>query len=324
MHARALDFHKERVDTGPTPSQWPASAICKCGCGEQFIPKWNKTLRSWTVFIHGHNGRIKGKRTVDEWAARLAVVNDHRPMCECGCGQLVKALPLKRYMATRGGCHFARHVRGHERRAHTVFALTDNERSAILGTLLGDASIVYPDQGSVSPRVYGNHSIKQAEWVRHKANFLSRLGTKVTFSDNPGFGSELCSWKTSCQPCLSEIHSSVVINGRKTVTAEWLDLLGQIGLAWWICDDGSACDHGLLLHTEGYSLEENNIVAEWFSDSWHEKASVYRSRKYHLIRLSLPLTRRITSYVWDHVPKQMRYKLDGSNGNLRQWRVPCV
>ena len=40
---------------------------------------------------------------------------------------------------------------------------------------------------------------------------------------------------------LKNIHKKIYINGKKTVTREFLNNLKELGLAIWFMDDGSIC-----------------------------------------------------------------------------------
>jgi len=38
------------------------------------------------------------------------------------------------------------------------------------------------------------------------------------------------------------------------------DLLTPVGLAFWLCDDGSRAHYGVLLHTDSYTLDEVTLL----------------------------------------------------------------
>lgn len=309
MHARASSSNGQRVGSSKPTSPRPEGAVCACGCGKAITPNWNPALQRWGLFARGHRVFAAPVRSRDEWKQKLDVINANRPTCKCGCGLQVKEVSLDAFIRGRHA-QFSKYIRGHHSR-HTVFSLTEDERSAIFGTLLGDSSINYPNPKCVSPRVYGNHSIKQEAWVRHKAEFLSRLQTSVAIAPNKGYGETICRWRTRLQPCLREIHDLVVKDGKKRITTEWLNSLGKIGLAWWICDDGSASDgSSITLHTEGYSREESEIIAAWLRDGWLEYATVQKAGKYFRVRMSHAMSIRVAAYCWTEVPKCMRYKVD--------------
>jgi hypothetical protein len=187
-------------------------------------------------------------------------VGNRNNACLCGCGQL---LPTGR-----------RYVHGHNARANIVqrniaapyrtIVLTEQERGAIIGTLLGDSSIGYPHATCSAPRLACNHGGPQEEWCRHKAVFLARLGTTVRTSRNGGWGQTVVRLTTKLVPALIPIYELLRPGGgRKRITEPALDLLGGIGLAWWICDDGSSPGQTMRLHTEGFDEQSVYVAAQW-------------------------------------------------------------
>lgn len=189
------------------------------------------------------------------------------------------------------------------------------ERKWILGTLLGDTSISRPNARSKSPRIYANHSAKQSEWAFYKARRLFRLGPKVDFVENKGFGSELVRMRTSCLPCLNEVHELTRPNGPKQPSRDWLDALGQEGVAWWYCDDGNLLRSAFnaAFHTEGFGEEGTTTIADWVR-SKYGAANIYQHRRgYFHIRMPRIATESMFEDIGRHIPECMRYKLGDSN-----------
>ncbi len=188
--------------------------------------------------------------------------------------------------------------------------LTSLERQAILGTLLGDSSIGYPNPYSKSPRVYSTHGYVQKEWAEHKAAYLHRLNATTRVAKNDGWGDQSICTATACNPALIEIQSLVIKRKKKRVSREWLDGIGDIGLAWWLCDDGSVGNKSMFFHTEGFSKCQNELIAEWFCDNIGRATVCQNKRKRaYLINIAswtqIEIGRRVSPYV----PECMRYKL---------------
>lgn len=59
---------------------------------------------------------------------------------------------------------------------------------------------------------------------------------------------------TRSLPCFTELHSIFYVNGVKVIPHNIYDLLTPIALAHWICGDGSAKPHGLVICTDSYDL----------------------------------------------------------------------
>lgn len=116
-------------------------------------------------------------------------------------------------------------------------ALTYEQRQLILGSLLGDSSIYHSKQGTDIFQV--SHCLKQKEYLEYKANLLkspifTMIGGKNSFSEGKVFYKTYYSNKYQ----LKDIRKLVCLNGKKTVTKEWLDQVDIGGISYWFFDDG--------------------------------------------------------------------------------------
>ncbi|WP_396133726.1 hypothetical protein [Chamaesiphon sp. OTE_75_metabat_556] len=206
-----------------------------------------------------------------------------RPLCACGCGS---KLPIPTYLQSGVTLHriqsyWQKHLylKGHgiwERRKAKFIAdspiLSTQQLGLIYGTLLGDGSITYPNKHSQLPRLAWTHGISQQDWMASKASRLSELRPKLQIVTNQGYGQQSCTCQTACHPQLSEVFKIVKPTGKgKTVNIEWLQQIDLEGLSWWYFDDGSLSlspegSPTVHLHTEGYSLAENELIASWLTD----------------------------------------------------------
>jgi len=312
MHGKPFIDDQGRMDESEGHNAVKPVVTCKCGCGT--ILQKNKWGRQ-QVFVPGHQ-RKSGARTRDQWAVVFDEVKAGAPLCGCGCGEKTRPKScntLDQFIRHKGSRAYYKYVQGHGSRSlswHTK--IDDTERKAILGTLLGDSSILYPHKTSGAPRVCFNHGGPQAAWAEHKADFLKRLGGKSTRRENKGFGAITIAGATRCIPDLAEIYQLCVKDGKKTVSRKWLEQIGEIGLAWWFCDDGASCGRGFYLHTEGYSLAENKIICQWFRDRYGAASIRTGKRGYFWIYLSANTQRKILPIIEQYIPECMQYKLASS------------
>lgn len=226
-------------------------------------------------------------------------VKDDRLYCQCGCGE--RAKPGRRFI-------LGHHIRS--KFANTK--ITKDQRSAILGSLLGDSSIAYGNRHSKMPRITANHSYKQIEWSTHKANFLASLGATVRVKPNGGYGDKLASMQTKSCRVLVAIHELTHGSGRKRVTREWMDGIGDIGMAWWICDDGAKSSRGVFLHTNSYDLEEQKIFKRWIESRYGGEVSILQAKgKYWFLNIRAKCATEMGKRIRKHVPDCMQYKLEG-------------
>lgn len=280
---------------------------CLCGCGQRLLDS--------DVFTrHGHSKRVLRS----QWKSAFEDVNRFAPQCLCGCGQKTRLAftDWKKWCKQRT-LYAADYAEGHcGFTTNQSLELTELERQAILGTLLGDSSIGYPHDGSVAPRLYSTHGYVQKEWADHKASFLHRLSATTRVVANAGWGEQSVCTSTGCNPSLVEIYDLVTQQGEKRVSRQWLDGIGDIGLAWWICDDGSASAKSMFLHTEGFSKQENELIAEWFCDNIG-KATVCQNKqkKAYLINIASWTQIEVGKRVSQYIPECMRYKLVACDEN---------
>ena len=284
-------------------------SYCRCGCGAILrrnsagkMPLWIKN--HWTL----------PSRSKVEWLHLLADKNSEAPFCKCGCGRKCFTQFKYRKSKINGIKPFYAFLYGHDKRPQGWnLALSKEERQAILGTLLGDCSIGYPNKRSQTPRLATTHGLVQKEWAEHKVSFLARLNMQIETVENKGYGKWSVRFHSSCLPCLLEIESIVRCNGIKRVSREWLDQIGDLGLAWWFCDDGSAGKKGgtVSFHTEGYSEEENELIADWFIDKSGYGACPYANGRGHwFVGLDRDASCWLIRHIRNYVPASMQYKMD--------------
>jgi hypothetical protein len=125
--------------------------------------------------------------------------------------------------------------------------LTEKQEQIILGTLLGDSHIRIPKPRGKTPRLQIWHSINQENYVQYKYNELSNLcaSEPKRYLYNVGWskGKTYSYFHTRALQCLFPIYNTVVINGKKTVTINWIQKMSDckysgLALSMWYLDDG--------------------------------------------------------------------------------------
>lgn len=318
MHGQSPVVHDARMGERHRPAGW-RRGVCACGCGT--VTPTSKKGRHYT-WLDGHcpqQGRSEA-----EWRTIYEALVKSMPLCRCGCGEQVvpHGSTFERFRRWGGLSGHPEYRRGHLFRSplwHTE--LEPLERQAILGTLLGDSCIRYPNESSTCPHVVSNHGTVQTDWALHKAKILGRLRPVISEKENRGYGARIISTKFPCLPCFVPIHDLVHREGRKRITREWLDQIGYIGLAWWLADDGSCNPAGAFhIHTEGFPEEDVHIAVQWFEDNYGA-ANVLRVKQsqtgkvYHIVSLLADCRFSVLKAVAPHIPPSMDYK-------LRAFRLP--
>lgn len=204
--------------------------------------------------------------------------------------------------------------------------LTSREKQILLGTVLGDSSITYPDRlYSRYPRLSFNHGGPQFPFAKWKASNLPSLAVRGREIVNQGYGERLWQAHSVCHPWLEALHRLTHSNnGKKTVTTAWLDALTPLSLAFWIMDDGACQDRQLFLHTEGFTQEENYLIQTWFAALGFDP-QVTETRGYYFVRFPTADTREIARQVRHHMHPSMLYKLpDLGARDIRKVDLPHV
>lgn len=277
---------------------------CECGCGGR-IEKYDKRGRE-RKYILGHQNKVN--RSQEYYLNLLNKKNEKAPYCECGCGEKV-LLTMSDILNRK--YKYRRFKAGHNgRKVRADINLSDFQKQVILGTLLGDGSLNYPHSRSKYPKLRYTHGINQKQYVEEKAEILKDLKPVVRIVENKGFGKHSVILDTSCISYFKEIYDLLYPKG-KVVTKEYLDLINEVGLAFWFMDDGSYRRNQGRLHTEGFSKAENELIADWFLDKWDIEAIVSLDRRKNLyyLRFCKEQFERLVALIYPYVTKSMRYKV---------------
>jgi hypothetical protein len=194
-----------------------------------------------------------------------------------------------------------------------LMPLSPQQIQLILGTLLGDGCMSF---NAVFPRYRVNHGSKQKDYVLHKAGILKNyLNTPPCLCPNLGFGKESCVFSTVSTPILEFIrkmcYQQVEGKWKKTVTQKWLDMLDWEGIAYWYMDDGALQKQGAAsaLHTEGFSMEENSLIAQWLQNKGLT-CRIVETNGYYFLILNQESTYKLIEHIKPYVIPSMLYKIN--------------
>lgn len=165
--------------------------------------------------------------------------------------------------------------------------LTDYLKQALIGLILGDASLEKPtsnsnirvrfDQGTIhsgylfflyAPKWFMLYTLTPPKSTNRKPD--KRTG-KIYNS---------LIFKTRMLPCFNYLWDLFYIDKVKVVPLNIGDLLTAVGLAFWIMDDGGVGSNGTLnLHTDSYTLSEVNLLIEVLKRNFDINSSAERFKK---------------------------------------------
>lgn len=213
---------------------------------------------------------------------------------------------------------FYEYVRYHENfNVSANYLESHSQRQAILATVLGDGSILYPYKGAATPRIVWNMGNK--DHAEYKRDFFQFLGCNLKEKNNPGFGSDWYCLSTKTHPLIKKFHDELYIGTKKNITRDWIYELDEIGWAWLYGDDGSLSNDCCSIHTEGYGKEISQIYANAiniFTKTDGAVASKYfggtPKKERFYVRCNRNTSREFTKRVGPHMATGMEYKLSKS------------
>lgn len=199
------------------------------------------------------------------------------------------------------------------------FGLSDDVKSMVYGTLLGDSWLFKNKIKTLG----SSHSIKQKEYLDYKSSFFRHMNVSERTLTS-GYGSEIFSFRVgfkdikSVYPIFNEIYDDCYVENMKKVNPNWTKKLNPIALAFWYMDDGSLAKHEnenynsytVHLHTEGFTLEENELLVTTLKDKFGVNAKLLSNGKGHLfINISQNNSNKFLELVAPHIHESMQYKL---------------
>jgi biotin operon repressor len=194
-------------------------------------------------------------------------------------------------------------------------SLNETQTQIILGSLLGDAMIEHRWANGIFKET---HSIQQLAYLEWKMNILRpALGGHMHYRKRRRGNGPLLDYavySSLARPQLNPFYEMFYGSTKKNLALQILDRLRALGLAVWFCDDGTnlhkcACD----ICTQGFSYEENELMANWFFTRMLIKVEVRSKKTPHGIRYLLHFPRksaeRFFQIINPFVHESMRYKI---------------
>lgn len=228
---------------------------------------------------------------------------------------------------TRRGWLRADQVRKGDRVAVPERQLSDLERGAFIGTLLGDSSIIYGahksgrmDRAAIAGTHRADTGLAQAKHVA--VPDLIHLGKTLAMPHVDGYAGTKpqLRYRTIVSRQIKLIAELLYVDGEKRITQGALDALGPAGLAWWVADDGTRHAKGIKLYTNSFRRGDVELAREWLADSFKGPVSVYKmtqnnGNKQFVLGIRNATTEALGEYIAPYLFPCMRYKLSSH----REW-----
>jgi len=226
--------------------------------------------------------------------------------------KIVKKLVKKNYstiqIAKILGCNkssISRVCKKHNITRCDKFKLTKKEKSIIIGTLLGDASL----SKTLNTRLLFTHSLKQEEYCVWKANLLKRLKSKITYGKQYDKRTKktyynVC-FSTKVYKDLNKFYNLSYVP-KKQISEKLLSYYNNLSLAIHFQDDGYKTKNTYMLCTDSFSKQDLHIFNKMCNKKFGIKWVINKRN-----RLYLPSVYRekFTNLIKPHIHSTLMYKL---------------
>jgi len=194
--------------------------------------------------------------------------------------------------------------------------LTNRQKSIIIGSLLGDASL---RKTNINPIFTCEHGIKQLEYCKWKKEELASLGAKISISKRKNidirtgiyYESAIC--RLPVNPAMLSIYNNLYVNGKKTITKEYLQDFNDISLAVMFMDDGYKIGKTVGIATNCFNIEELKLFVEFLYNKFGLLFTITNRNTLYLLVKYYPLFKEI---VLPYIHNKMMYKVSRNHVNL--------
>ena len=191
--------------------------------------------------------------------------------------------------------------------ARSAINLTDHQRNIIVGTVLGDGSLIETaSKNNLCLQI--DHCNAQKEYVFWKYEALDLL-----VPTPPKYQSKNKSWRfrTISHPELTEIGKLFYRNRIKVVPKEIASLLTPLGLAVWFMDDGGRHPTGYLLNTQCFTKKELALLQDALFRVFNIKhTSLHKNKNGWRLYIKAASRQHFRKIIEPFMLPQMMYKLE--------------
>ena len=188
-----------------------------------------------------------------------------------------------------------------------MLALTETQRSVILGSLLGDGTMRCKRNALLEV----NHCLKQRSYVDWKWRVLENL-VKTPPKARDGNGKRRAyRFTTLSLPQLTPFYYAFYTDGRKIIPR--LELT-PLALAVWFMDDGCKSRNAVYLNTQQFEEPCQELLLDMLAGQFGLKGSLNLDKTYHRIRVAVESMARLRALIEPYLLPEMRYKLPPACG----------
>lgn len=194
--------------------------------------------------------------------------------------------------------------------------LTDREKSIVIGSLLGDASISRGKWKGVdgNARVRFVQGIAQLPYLEWKQEEMKKwIGTPINTIPIPTqFGGLIHRVSTLTHPVFTEIWNLIKPENskKKRITPELLPYLDDLAIAVWFMDDGSMMQTscGATIATYAFYPEDLNLVCQYLTEKKKIICKVQNTCKGNIITINSVGTLALRELIAPYIHPVLAYK----------------
>lgn len=189
--------------------------------------------------------------------------------------------------------------------------INDEQKKLILGSLLGDASVIKKIKTSYFKV---GHCEKQKEYLMWKKSVLGNFVNHVKKHIDPRGNSVMYNINTISHNELNFYRNLFYENNRKVIKRDLINLIKDpLSLAVWYMDDGSRGKYNCRFSTDSFTKEENEILIDLLKINFDIKSRVCaytrNNKEYYFLTLNKNNTLKLFSLIAPYMQNCMKYKL---------------
>lgn len=203
------------------------------------------------------------------------------------------------------------------KRTHPELEITPTAEQIILGSLLGDGSIVRKTTNCVFTF---NHSLYQHDYVLYKVNLLQREGIYMRYEDMPNCSGRACIDGRKIKDNGQSRGTSETNIAFNKFRNEWyaptkevpdsIFKLGPLGLAIWYMDDGTIhYPTGAYFSTQGFNHESNLKLVQMLKDNFNITARIHKNKDKEILYIIQNDREKFFDIIRPYICGSMRYKI---------------
>lgn len=190
------------------------------------------------------------------------------------------------------------------------FVLSQNQKSVLVGTLLGDGGIRYRGNNC---RLHIKHALKQLPLVNFKRNIFKNITTMEVSVFNQKVGEKdysFAEFVTLTHPEFTKYYHLFYQSSKKIIPVEIHKMLvDPLGFAVWFMDDGAADYAGATLQTHCFSKIEVERLISVIKTNFEIDASIRMNKGKWIIYFPKTSMSKLSEILEKEMLDEFKYKL---------------